>query len=215
MAEEDENGYAQEEEAQVEFKALVTLDEVKTATLEEDEEVAFKMRAKLFRWESDSWEKEVKMWKERGTGDVKFLKHKESGKVRMLMRREKTMKICANFHVSHTIELKVNAGSDRSWVWQCVDFSEEKDEVSVLAIRFANSDNAQKFKEEFDKGKAANAAAGGETPAKAATPKADGDAPKSAEKATEGDAKADEAAAAIDKVKIGDKEGEKAEEKKE
>jgi Ran-binding protein 1 len=63
MAEEDENGYAQEEEAQVEFKALVTLDEVKTATLEEDEEVAFKMRAKLFRWESDSWEKEVKMWK--------------------------------------------------------------------------------------------------------------------------------------------------------
>ena len=39
-------------------------------------------RAKLFRWESDSWEKEVKMWKERGTGDIKFLKHKETGEVR-------------------------------------------------------------------------------------------------------------------------------------
>ena len=38
-------------------------------------------RAKLFRWESDSWEKEVKMWKERGTGDLKFLKHKKTGEV--------------------------------------------------------------------------------------------------------------------------------------
>jgi Ran-binding protein 1 len=152
----DDNGYAPEEEAQVEFQPLVKLDEVKTQTMEEDEEVTFKMRAKLFRWESDSWEKEVKMWKERGTGDVKFLKHKETGKCRMLMRREKTMKICANFFLSPDIELKENAGSDRSWVWQCIDFSEEKQEVSVLAIRFANSENAQKFKDAFEAGKEAN-----------------------------------------------------------
>merc|ERR1719378_513075 len=154
----DDNGYAPEEEAQVEFQPVVKLDEVKTATLEEDEEVIFKMRAKLFRWESDSWEKEVKMWKERGTGDVKFLKHKETGKVRLLMRREKTMKICANFFVVPTIELKENAGSDRSWVWQCIDFSEEKEDVSVLAIRFANAENALKFKEAFEEGKKAMAA---------------------------------------------------------
>mmetsp|Transcript_10863 Transcript_10863/g.31556 ORF Transcript_10863/g.31556 Transcript_10863/m.31556 type:complete len:115 (+) Transcript_10863:476-820(+) len=72
------------------------------------------------------------------------------------MRREKTMKICANFFVAPTIELKVNAGSDRSWVWQCHDFSEEKTDVTILAIRFANSENAQKFKEEFEKAKKAN-----------------------------------------------------------
>merc|ERR1719238_1277252 len=131
---------------------------------EEEEEVVFKMRAKLFRWESDSWEKEVKMWKERGTGDVKFLKDKESGKVRMLMRREKTMKICANFFIQPSIELKENAGSDRSWVWQCIDFSEEKEEVSVLAIRFANSENASKFKESFEEGKKANGNADGAPP---------------------------------------------------
>eukprot|EP00967_Tisochrysis_lutea_P049723 scaffold60985_cov39-Tisochrysis_lutea.AAC.2 len=76
--------------------------------------------------------------------------------VRLLMRREKTMKICANFFVAPTIELKVNAGSDRSWVWQCHDFSEEKTDVTILAIRFANSENAQKFKEEFEKAKKAN-----------------------------------------------------------
>ena len=160
----DDNGYAPEEEAQVEFQPVVKLEEVKTASLEEDEEVTFKMRAKLFRWESDTWEKEVKMWKERGTGDVKFLKHKETGKVRMLMRREKTMKICANFALLPTIELKENAGSDRSWVWQCVDFSEEKEVVSVLAIRFANSENATKFKEAFEEGKSATGAAGGDAP---------------------------------------------------
>jgi len=162
----------------VEFQPLVKLEEVKTQTMEEDEEVTFKMRAKLFRWESDTWEKEVKMWKERGTGDMKFLRHKTTGKVRMLMRREKTMKICANFYVSSDIELKENAGSDRSWVWQCSDFSEEEVAVSVLAIRFANTENAQKFKEAFDEGKAANAKAGS---------------------GTAGDGKADEAPAAAEK----------------
>jgi len=65
------------------------------------------------------------------------------------MRREKTMKICANFFVAPGTDLKENAGSDRSWVWQCLDFSEEKEEISTLAIRFANSENAQKFKEQF------------------------------------------------------------------
>jgi len=183
-ADDDDNGYAPEEEAQVEFQPLVKLDEVKTDTGEADEEVTFKMRAKLFRWESDSWEKEVKMWKERGTGDVKFLKHKETGKVRLLMRREKTMKICANFFVLPNIELKMNAGSDRSWVWQCMDFSEEKTEPAVLAIRFANSENAVKFKESFEEGKKANEGKFDETPAaekKEETPKKEETAKKEEE----------------------------------
>merc|ERR1711957_924284 len=127
-------------------------------------DTVFKMRAKLFRWESDSWEKDVKMWKERGTGDIKFLKHNKSGEVRCLMRREKTMKICANFYLLPTIALKENAGSDRSWVWQCADFSEEKTELSVLAIRFATSENALKFKEEFEGAQKAMAGIKGSVP---------------------------------------------------
>jgi len=51
-------------------------------------------RAKLYRF-SD----EEKEWKERGTGEVKLLKHKGNKKVRVLMRRDKTLKICAN-HLS-------------------------------------------------------------------------------------------------------------------
>ena len=52
------------------------------------------------------------------------------------------MKICANFAILPSISLKENAGSDRSWVWQCADFSEEKSDLSVLAIRFATSESA-------------------------------------------------------------------------
>lgn len=62
-------------------------------TNEESETSVFKMRAKLFRFD-----KEASEWKERGTGDVKFLKHKESQKTRLVMRRDKTLKVCANHY---------------------------------------------------------------------------------------------------------------------
>jgi hypothetical protein len=51
------------------------------------------MRAKLFKFVRDSNE-----WKERGTGDVRLLKHKENGKTRLVMRRDKTLKVCANHY---------------------------------------------------------------------------------------------------------------------
>ena len=173
----DDNAVAPEEEAQVEFKPLVTLEEVKTSTGEEDEvhlsDPPFKIRAKLFRYESDTWNKEEKLWKERGTGDVAFLKHKETGVVRLLMRREKTKKICANFTLGSgdkAVQLKPNSGSDRSWCWSCQDFSEEKaDTMSILAIRFANSENALEFKKEWLKATGAtDSAADAPAPAAAA-----------------------------------------------
>ena len=51
------------------------------------------MRAKLFKFDRDSRE-----WKERGTGDVRLLKHKENKKTRLVMRRDKTLKVCANHY---------------------------------------------------------------------------------------------------------------------
>ena len=46
--------------------------------------------------------------------------------------------------------LKPNVGSDRSWVYNCTsDFSEGEARQETLAIRFANSENADKFKEKF------------------------------------------------------------------
>jgi Ran-binding protein 1 len=44
------------------------------------------------------FDKPANEWKERGTGDVKLLQHKETKKIRVLMRRDKTHKICANHY---------------------------------------------------------------------------------------------------------------------
>lgn len=85
---------AEEEEADVHFEPVVHLTEkVDTKTNEESEEQMFKMRAKLFKFDRESRE-----WKERGTGDVRLLKHKENGKTRLVMRRDKTLKVCANHY---------------------------------------------------------------------------------------------------------------------
>jgi Ran-binding protein 1 len=117
-------------------------------------------RAKLFRFDTGASE-----WKERGTGDVRLLKHKTTGKVRLVMRRDKTLKVCANhigpffityrmmsMHVltqprflvvvSSDMKLQPNIGSDRSWVWKVTaDYSESPPTAETLAIRFANAES--------------------------------------------------------------------------
>ncbi|KAI8143410.1 hypothetical protein BJV82DRAFT_610316 [Fennellomyces sp. T-0311] len=130
----------------IHFEPVVKLDAVEVKTNEENEDVLFKMRAKLFRYD-----KQLKEWKERGTGDVKFLQHKENKKVRLLMRRDKTHKVCANHLVSSDMSLSPNVGSDRSWVWNVLaDVSDGEPKAETLAIRFANSDNAKLFKDKFE-----------------------------------------------------------------
>jgi hypothetical protein len=56
-------------------------------------------RAKLFRYDTTESPPE---WKERGTGDVKLLRHSEKNCVRVVMRRDKTLKICANHYGIHS-----------------------------------------------------------------------------------------------------------------
>jgi len=138
---------SREEEADVHFEPVIRLTEtVDTKTHEEDEEALFKMRAKLFRFDSESTE-----WKERGTGDVRLLQHKETKKVRLVMRRDKTLKVCANHIISAEMHLQPNVGSDRSWVWKvAADYSEHPPTSETLAIRFANTENAGQFKKAFE-----------------------------------------------------------------
>jgi len=115
--------------------------------------VLFKMRAKLFRFASETSE-----WKERGTGDVRLLQHKETKKIRLVMRRDKTLKVCANHAISPEMKLQPNIGSDRSWVYKvAADYSESPPTAETLAIRFANSENAGQFKVEFEKAQETNA----------------------------------------------------------
>jgi len=150
----------QEEEAppeseDVHFEPVIHLTEkVDVKTNEESEEQLFKMRAKLFKFV-----KEASEWKERGTGDVRLLKHVENGKTRLVMRRDKTLKVCANHYIVPEMKLSPNVGSDRSWVWNAAaDVSEGEPEAVTLAIRFANSENANAFKDAFIKAQKENEA---------------------------------------------------------
>jgi len=132
---------------------LTDKDQIETKTHEEDEDVQFKMRAKLFRFESTTNE-----WKERGTGDVRILAHKVTKKVRLVMRRDKTLKVCANHYITSEMRLQPNIGSDRSWVWKvAADVSEGVATAETLAIRFANSENAGQFKLAFEAAQRTNA----------------------------------------------------------
>lgn len=140
-----ESGTVPDEDCSKEYAPVVQLAEVETKTGEEDEDVLFKIRAKLFRFS-----KELGEWKERGTGDVRILKHKENQKIRLLMRREKTLKICLNHYVRADVQLKENVGSDRSWVWHGVDYADGEADLSHLAIRFRDTDSAILFKNSYD-----------------------------------------------------------------
>ncbi|KAJ1960882.1 Ran GTPase binding protein Sbp1 [Dispira parvispora] len=137
----------------VHFEPVIRLAKVEVKTLEEDEDVVFKMRAKLYRFDKAGSE-----WKERGTGEMKLLQHHDSHLVRVLMRREKTFKICANHLITDDMTLSPNIGSDRSWVWNvAADISDGEPQQELLAIRFANSENAQLFKTKFDLARESNA----------------------------------------------------------
>ncbi|KAB5558467.1 RanBP1 domain-containing protein [Coniochaeta sp. 2T2.1] len=155
------------ESEDVHFEPVIRLTEkVEVKTNEESEEQLFKMRAKLFKFVNDT-----KEWKERGTGDVRLLKHKVNGKTRLVMRRDKTLKVCANHYIVPEMKLSPNVGSDRSWVWNAAaDVSEGEAEAVTLAIRLANADNANLFKDAFIKAQKDNEAVfTGSGPAPAAT----------------------------------------------
>ena len=129
------------------FEPIIALPEkIDVKTGEEDEEVMFSHRSKLYRFVA-----EEKQWKERGIGDIKLLRNVTSGKMRVLMRRDQVLKLCANHQITTDMSLQPNAGSDRSWVWSThADFSEGECKAERLAVRFKNEDIARQFKEKFE-----------------------------------------------------------------
>ena len=130
------------------FEPVIPLPEkIDVKTGEEDEEVMFSHRAKLYRFAA-----EEKQWKDRGVGDIKLLRKNLTGKMRVLMRREQVLKLCANHQITTDMKLQPNAGSDRSWVWSTpADFSEEECRPERLAVRFKNEEIAKQFKEKFER----------------------------------------------------------------
>uniref|UniRef100_A0AAQ5YBI2 E3 SUMO-protein ligase RanBP2 n=1 Tax=Amphiprion ocellaris TaxID=80972 RepID=A0AAQ5YBI2_AMPOC len=142
----NDSTHIEEDEDGPHFEPIVPLpDKVDVKTGEEEEEEMFCNRAKLYRFDT-----ETKEWKERGIGNVKILKHSTKGKVRLLMRREQVLKICANHYITADMLLKPNAGSDKSWVWNAIDYADEEPKPEQLAIRFKTVDEASLFKAKFE-----------------------------------------------------------------
>ncbi|XP_076246651.1 E3 SUMO-protein ligase RanBP2 [Calliopsis andreniformis] len=131
----------------IQFSPVIPLpDKIEVKTGEEDEEVLYSHRAKLFRYD-----KTVNEWKERGLGDIKLLRHKETGKLRLIMRREQILKVCLNHFVLPNLELKPK--DDKSWIWNAADYSEGEVEHTLFACRFKTADIAKQFKNIIDDAK--------------------------------------------------------------
>ena len=77
-------------------------------------------------------------YKERGLGDVKILKHRTNGKIRLILRRERVHKLACNHNVSSDMQLKAMDNTQgKAWVWYAVDFAEGTQAEEMFAIRYA------------------------------------------------------------------------------
>eukprot|EP00243_Klebsormidium_subtile_P004763 TRINITY_DN18911_c0_g1_i1.p1 TRINITY_DN18911_c0_g1~~TRINITY_DN18911_c0_g1_i1.p1 ORF type:complete len:251 (+),score=91.56 TRINITY_DN18911_c0_g1_i1:78-830(+) len=134
-----------EEDTGAAFAPIVQLTEQQVSSGEEDETTLFEVKAKLYRFDKERTE-----WKERGVGQVKLLQHKQNDRIRVLMRQNRTLKICANFVVLPGMALQEHAGSEKSWVWHAADFADGELKDELFAIRFGTVENAQNFKNAFE-----------------------------------------------------------------
>ncbi|XP_048481602.1 E3 SUMO-protein ligase RanBP2 [Plutella xylostella] len=127
------------------FKPIVPLPaEIKVTTGEEDETAVFSARSKLFRFVDNQW-------KERGIGEMKLLKHKVTGKVRVLMRREQVHKICANHLITPELDIQPMKNEAKAYFWAANDFADESLVFEKFCVRFKTAEIAKQFYEAFEK----------------------------------------------------------------
>jgi len=206
----DDAPAGEEEDTGAQIAPLVRLEEVSISTGEEDENVLFEIKSKLYRFD-----KEGNQWKERGVGQAKLLEHKESKRIRLLMRQLRTLKICANHAIlPHTV-LQEHAGNDKSLVWHASDFSEGELKDELFTMRFGSVESAQKFKAAYEDAQKKMKALLGDTSAPQAEEAGEeDDEGEDDEEEGEGEEKADEtadeAAKSLEALKVADKEEEKA-----
>ncbi|KAK7072855.1 hypothetical protein SK128_020456 [Halocaridina rubra] len=129
------------------YKPRIPLPEkVEVRTGEEDEQVLFEERAKLFRYVD-------KEWRERGTGVIKLLHNPAQGSVRVLMRRDQTHKVCANHLVLSSMDIQPMKNNDRAWMWAAQDYADEEIRPEKFCCRFKTVEIATAFKDAFRKAK--------------------------------------------------------------
>jgi E3 SUMO-protein ligase RanBP2 len=130
------------------FEPIVHLSPVDVKTGEEDENILFCERAKLYRFDSSTNE-----MKARGTGEIKILQHKTTNLCRVLMRREQVLKLCANHKITSQMELEPYQGSAHSYLWSATDYSDGEAKHEILCVKFKTDEQAKKFARIFNEAK--------------------------------------------------------------
>lgn len=123
-----------------EFKPVISLpDLVEVVTGEENSEILFEARAKLFRYDASE---ETKEWKERGLGVIKILKDES---IRIVMRRDQVHKVCCNHTILKNMTFKLNTNNHKAVVWHAKDFSEGILTPETFTVRFKTEELANQF----------------------------------------------------------------------
>lgn len=112
---------------------------------EEDEDVIFQVKAKAMAFDAKS-----KSWPSKGVGIMRILRHRETGKTRMLLRQENIGKIFLNaallstmkyeYVQNKTVKVAVAEESGKLATW-IIRVGEDEDAISLSNILEANKSN--------------------------------------------------------------------------
>ena len=129
------------------FKPIVSLTKTETKTGEEEEEVMFAERCKLYRFDKDN-----SQWKERGVGDMKILYNGRQRISRIIMRRDVVFKLGANHVIQPGMEVTSKEGRETTWMWKTnADIADKEPKEEAFTVKFRSADIGKKFAEVFEK----------------------------------------------------------------
>uniref|UniRef100_A0A0K0FXL7 Nup358 (inferred by orthology to a D. melanogaster protein) n=1 Tax=Strongyloides venezuelensis TaxID=75913 RepID=A0A0K0FXL7_STRVS len=141
----DEGNEEDDYQPDIYFEPVIPLpDLIDVKTGEEDEEKVLSHKVRLYIMKTESGRNE---WKERGTGELRLLKHPETNSHRIVMRRDQTQKLCANMRLYKHMKFTYNQTKDKVVLFKATDCSDDIHNTipETYCIRFSSSDDAVKF----------------------------------------------------------------------
>jgi E3 SUMO-protein ligase RanBP2 len=140
----DDHYQSEEDDSHLDFEPIIPLPEkIEVKTGEEDEKSLFTHRTKLFRWQKDEW-------KERGLGNISFLEHIETGRIRIIMRREQILKLCCNHNLTGDLKLlPMEKANGKAYLWYAMDFTDGEPKPEQFCVRFKTKEIADEFAKIF------------------------------------------------------------------
>ena len=136
-----------EEELAVTDGGAAMLAPIEVKTGEEDEDVIYREKAKILRFDEGE-----NQWKERGTGEARILCDKKTQKIfRFILRRDGTGKLGSNHFLYKAMKVRMHGAAGKSCIWSCIaDSSDEEIQPEIFLLRFKMPELAAAFKKTFE-----------------------------------------------------------------